>query len=223
MRNFTALFLVTLSASVGVQNVLGGQAGSSAQSSAPAAAGLTPLNLPKGTAFLAKLSTDLAARQCKVGDPVEAEAKQDIKQGHDVLLKKGAMLLGRVAAVQPSGNELTVAIEFNSVRMKDGKQFSLPLSIQALAPEADISNNSTLSDGRGLDAALNNSAVKHHDSTLKGKTNQLDTTSTGVADLPGMSLSDQTTNGTHYTLVTSSSGDFKLKKGTQLVMKVVAQ
>jgi hypothetical protein len=223
MRTFAALILATLLASAGVRNVFGGQASSSAQSSAPAAAGLAPLALSAGTTFLAKLSTDLAARQCKVGDPVGAEAKQDVKQGHDVVLKKGSTLLGHVAAVQPAGNDLTVAIEFDSVRMKDGKQFSLPLSIQALAPEADISNNSTLSSGRGLDATVNSSAVKHQDSTLKGSTNQLDAKSTGVRDFPGMNLSDQNTNGTHYSLVTSSTGDFKLKKGSQLVMKVVGQ
>lgn len=225
MRNITALVLATLMASTGAQTVFGGQASTSAQSSVPAAAGLTPLNVPAGTTFLAKLSTNLAARQCKVGDPVEAEAKQDVKQGHDVLLKKGSLLLGHVAAVRPSasGNSLTVAIQFDSVRTKDGKQFSLPLSIQALAPEGDITNNDTLSSGRGLDATAQTAAVKHHDSTLKGSTNQLDTKSTGVSDIPGMELSDQTTNGTHYSLLISSSGDFKLKKGAQLVMKVVTQ
>jgi hypothetical protein len=208
MRIFATLILATLLASAGVRNVLGGQ------SSVPAA-GLTPLNLPGGTSFLAKLSTDLAARQCKVGDPVETEAKQDVKQGHDVVLKKGSTLLGHVAAVQPASNELTVAIEFDSVRTKDGKQFSQPLSIQALAPEADISNNSTLRRGGGL-------AIMHNDSTLKGSINQLDTKSTGVYDFPHMNLSDKNSNGRHYSLITSSAGDFKLKKGTQLVMKAVA-
>lgn len=222
MRTFAALILATLLAFAGAQNVLGGQATTSAQSSTPAAAGLAPLALTKGTTILAKLSTDLAARQCKLGDAVKAEAKQDVKQGHDVLLKKGSMLLGHVAAVQPSDNQLTVAIIFDSVMMRDGKQFLLPLSIQALAPETDISNNSSLSDGRGLSAAANNATVSGHNSTIKGKTNQLDNASTGVYDLPGMKLSDQNTNGTHYSLLTSSTGDFKLKKGTQLVMEVVA-
>lgn len=224
MKNFAAFVLAALVASVGSQNALGGQASSSAQSSGSAAAPLAPLNLPKGTAFIARLSTDLTALHCKVGDPVDAEARQDVKQGHDVLLKKGSLLLGHIAAVQPptSDMQLTVAIVFDSVRTKDGKQYSLPLTIQALAPEADISNNGSLSGGRGLDAAVNSAAVKHHDSTLKGSTNQLDTTSTGVYDLPGMKLSDQTTNGTHYSLLVSSTGDFKLKKGAQLVMEVVA-
>jgi hypothetical protein len=223
MRTFAALIVATLLASAGVRDVLAGQASSSAQSSAPAAAGLAPLALSAGTAIVAKLSTDLDAGRCKVGDAVEAEAKQDVKQGHDVLLKKGSLLVGHVAAVKSSGSELTVAFDFDSVRMKDGKQFSLPLIIQALAPEADISNNSTLSDGRGLDSTLNSSAVKHHDSTLKGSINQLDAKSTGVYDFRGMNLSDQNTNGTHYSLVTSSAGSFKLKKGSQLVMKAVGQ
>jgi hypothetical protein len=221
MKNFTVLFLAALLAFAGAQNLAGSQANSSAQTSSTA--GLAPLALSAGTAIVAKLSTDLDTARCKVGDAVEAEAKQDVKQDHDVLLKKGSLLVGHVTAVKSSGSELTVAIYFDSVKMKDGKQFSLPLIIQALAPEGDITNNDTLSDGRGLDAALNNSAVKHHDSTLKGSMNQLDAKSTGVYDAPRMSLSAQKTNGTHYSLVTSSSGNFKLKKGSQLVLKVVGQ
>ena len=216
MKAYAILVLAMVLASFGGQYLSGSQANSFAQASAPAAAGLAPLALSVGTAFLAKLTTDLDAGRCKVGDAVEAEAKQDVKQGHDVVLKKGSTLLGHVAAVHSTSYELTVATQFDSVRTKDGKQFSLPLSIQALAPEADISNNSTLRRGGGL-------AVMHNDSTLKGSINQLDTKSTGVYDFPRMNLSDQDTNGIHYSLVTSSAGSFKLKKGSQLVLKVVGQ
>ena len=215
------IILAALWVAVGVPTAVPGQASPAAQSSAPVTVGLAPLGLPKDATFLAKLATNLTARQCKAGDPVEAEVRQDVKQGHDVVLKKGSMLLGHVASVQPSGKDLAVAIAFDSARMKDGKQFSLPLSIRALAPEADISNNSSLSDGRGLSAAANNATVAGHDTTLKGRTNQLDANSSGVYDLPGVKLSDQMTNGTHYTLLTSSTGDLRLKKGTQLVMEVV--
>jgi hypothetical protein len=36
-------------------------------------------------------------------------------------------------------------------------------------------------------------------------------------------LADQTTNGSHYSTLTSSAGDFRLKKGAQLVMKVLSE
>jgi hypothetical protein len=213
MKACAILVLAIVLASFGGQYHSGSQANSFAQASAPAAAaGLAPLALSAGTAFLANLTTDLEAGRCKVGDAVEAEAKQDVKQGHDVVLKKGSTLLGHVAAVHSTSYELTVATQFDSVRTKDGKQFSLPLTIQALAPEVTDANNGRLSPVWQSETARMRGTV----------INQLDTKSTGVYDFPHMNLSDKNSNGTHYSLITSSAGDFKLKKGSQLVMKVVA-
>ena len=58
------------------------EAGTSANAAADA------LNDPLETAFLAKLSTNLSVSQCKPGDPAEAEVKQDIKRGKEVVLKR---------------------------------------------------------------------------------------------------------------------------------------
>jgi hypothetical protein len=201
---------------------------SAGQTSAPAQAtpALDALKLPPGTAFLARLSTNLDGRQCKPGDPVEAEVKQDIKQGHDVLLKKGSVLLGHVAGVKAPASDthqLSVAIAFDSVRTKDGKRFSLNVDIQALAPEADVTNNDTLAAGRGMGVtSSSNATVSGHATTMKGTISQLSVTSTGVYDLQGLELGDQTTNGAHYSTLTSSTGGFHLKKGAQLVMKMVS-
>ena len=206
----------------------GPQGSLAGQTSAPAQAtpALDALRLPAGTAFLAKLSTNLDGRQCKPGDPVEAEVKQDIKQGHDVMLKKGSVLLGHVAGVKvPSSGtpQLNVAIAFDSVRMKDGKRLSLNLVIQALAPESDM-NTSSLADFAGpvTTKSTSTAGVSGQNGTVRGNTKQLSSSSTGVYDLQGLELGDQTTNGTHYSTLTSST-DFRLKKGAQLVMKVVVE
>jgi hypothetical protein len=223
MKYFAYAALGSLLVFAGPQGPLAGQTPAPAQ----AAPALDALKLPAGTAFLAKLSANLDGRRCKPGDPVEAEVKQDIKQGHDVLLKKGSVLLGHVAGVKaPTSRtpQLNVAIAFDSVRTKDGKQFSLNLVIQALAPEADVTNNDTLAAGRGMGVtSSSNATVSGHATTLKGTTTQLSVTSTGVYDLQGLDLGDQTTNGAHYSTLTSSTGDFRLKKGAQLVMKVVSE
>src|ERR1700687_2650545 len=184
---------------------------------------LPPLNWPKDIPVVAKLNTNLAGRQCKPGDPVEAEVKQDVKQGHDVLLKKGSLVTGHVGGVtQPtSDKQLSVPIAFDTARMKDGKQFSVRLRIQALAPEVEITNNDTLMEGRGMDAATNKAKVSGHDSTLKANHGMVDTKSAGVYDIPGLELAYKVTSGTQYSLLISSAGDFKLKKGTQLVLKAV--
>jgi hypothetical protein len=206
----------------GIQRSLAGQVPPPPQAT-PA---FDALKLPAATAFLAKLSTNLDGRQCKPGDPVEAEVKQDIKQGHDVMLKKGSVLLGHVAGVKAptsSTPQINVAIAFDSVRMKDGKRFSLNLLIQALAPEADLERSSSLADfaGGGMTNAERDATVSGHNNTVRGNIKQLTPSSTGVYDLQGLALGEQTTNGTHYSTLTSSTADFRLKKGAQLVMKVV--
>jgi hypothetical protein len=223
MKYFAHAALVSLVVFTGIRSSSAGQTSAPAQVT-PA---LDALKLPSGTAFLARLSTNLDGRQCKPGDPVEAEVKQDIKQGHDVLLKKGSVLLGHVAGVKvptSDSHQLNVAIAFDSVRLKDGKRLSLNLIIQALAPEADVTNNDTLAAGRGMGVtSSSNATVSGHATTLKGTITQLSVTSTGVYDLQGLELGDQTTNGAHYSTLTSSTGDFRLKKGSQVVMKVVSE
>ena len=81
---------------------------SAGQTSAPAQAtpALDALKLPSGTVFMARLSDESGWPAVQAhGDPVEAEVKQDIKQGHDVLLKKGSVLLGRVAGVKAPASD----------------------------------------------------------------------------------------------------------------------
>lgn len=221
---FFAAVVVTVSASS--QDQPGNPPSAPPQSVAPAASASVALNVAPDTAFLAKLSTSLELRNCKPGDPVEAQATQDIKQGHEILLKKGSTLLGRVKAVQmPTADkpETIVGLVFDDGRLKSGQQFSLHLIIQALAPEANITNNDTLSDGRGMDAATNNATVSGHSSTLRGNVNELTPASSGIYDLSGVRLGDQITSTGHVTVLAFSNGSVRLKKGMQLVMKVVAQ
>jgi hypothetical protein len=224
MKCFAYAALGSLLVFPGIPDVFASQASTPAQAK-PA---IEALKLPAGTAFLAKLSTDLSASQCKPGDPLEAEVTQDIKQGHDVLLKKGSALLGHVAEVNVSTSDtphLIVAIAFDSVRMKDGKGFSLNLVIQALAPEADMDSNGSLTDftGTGMTNATRIAGVKGHSSTVNGSINHLTPTSTGVYDLQGLALEDQTANGARFSTLAFSKGHFRLKKGAQLVMKVVSR
>jgi hypothetical protein len=228
MARCASLVLAVLALAVSSANTASThQSNPPVQANAPEAAAADSLGASLDTVFLAKLVTSLDPRQTKPGDPVEAEAKQDIKQGKQVLLKKGSSLLGHVKTVQmPTAEkpELALGIVFDGVKMqKTGQQFSLHLTIQALAPEANITNNDTLADGRGMDAATNNATVSGHSSTTKGNVNQLTAASTGIYDLSGVRLGDQVTQTGHVTVVAFSNGDVRLKKGVQLVMKVVAQ
>jgi hypothetical protein len=188
MKYFACAALVSVLVFTGIRSSPAGKTSAPAQAT-PA---LDALKLPSGTVFMARLSTNLDGWQCKPGDPVEAEVKQDIKQGHDVLLKKCSVLLGRVAGVKAPASDthqLNVAIAFDSVRLKDRKRLSLNLIIQALAPEADVTNNDTLAEGRGMGVtSSSNATVSGHATTLKGTITQLTVTSTGVYNLQGLEL-----------------------------------
>ena len=128
-----------------VSLTLGHVALSNAQT--PAVAPVGALALPRETAILAKLATNLEPHRCKPGDSVEAQTTEDIKQGKEVLLKKESVLLGHVSVVEPPSAtqlETMVGIIFDGVKTKNGPGQSVHLLIRALAPEAEGPENSTL-------------------------------------------------------------------------------
>ena len=228
MARFTLLLLVLL-ASVVSTSAQTASSNRPAQASTPTTPTMESLNIPAQTAFLAKLSMNLTLTQCKQGDPVEAETRQDVKQGKQVLLKKGSTLLGHVSAVQLATAEKPenkVGIVFDSVKMqKTGQLFSLHLIVQALAPDSNVDRNGSLADatGTGVQAATRQAGVSGHASTISGDVNSLTTESTGIYDISGVKLGEQVSSTGHITVLAASVGDFHLKKGMQLVMRVVEQ
>lgn len=181
------------------------------------------LNVPANASFLAKLTTPIVITQAKTDDAVEAQTTQDIKQGHDVLLKKGSALLGHVRSVQPptaDRPETYVVIVFDRVKRKDGDEAQLALVIQALGPESDSNRDIADATGTRVEGATRAAGVSGH--AVSGP-NQLTTTSKGVFEIAGLQLGERLTDGKHYTVLAGSGKEMQLKKGTQLVMKVVNQ
>ena len=200
-----------------------------AQATTPATGAADVLNVPEETAFLAKLTSNLIPSRSKPDDLVEAETTQDVKRGKEVLLKKGASLLGHVKLVEVSPSEkpeTLVGIVFDGVKMqKTGQQFILHLIVQALAPESDMDSNDSLADatGTGLTSATRAASVSGHASTTRGGISSLTTESKGVYEFAGVRLGDRVTATGHVTILAFSNADVVLKKGTQLVMLVVNQ
>ena len=188
---------------------------------------MNSLKVPADTSFFAKLITPIVISQAKGDDILEAQTTQDIKQGHDVLLKKGSTLVGHVHSVQtPTADkpEYYVVIVFDRVKPKNSEEMRFDLVIQALAPESDMDNRSIAeATGTGLQGATRTAGVTGHSSATQGNINALTTKSTGVYDVAGLRLGDRTSDGKHYTILAASRRDVQLKKGTQLVMKVVGQ
>ena len=198
-----------------------------AQTQATAAPSADTLKMAGGTAFLAKLVTPIAVSKAKDDDLVEAETTQDVKQGHDVLLKKGSTLIGHVQSVQPptaDSPQVHVVIAFDRVKPKNGEGLQCNLVIQALAPESDMESRSLAEEtGTGLKGAMRTAGVTGHSAATRGNVNRLTSDSTGVIDMQGLQLGERIAQGKHYTVLASSLKDAALKKGTQLVMKAVGQ
>ena len=186
--------------------------------------GMNSLKVPIDTPFFAKLITPIVISQAKDDDTVEAQTMQDLKQGHELLLKKGSTLVGHILSVQPptaEKPEYYVVILFDRVRPKNGEEMRFNLVIQALAPESDMESRSIAeATGVGMQGATRNAGVSGHSSATQGNINPLTVKSTGVYDVPGLQLGDRTSEGKHYTVLAASRKDVQLKKGTQLVMKV---
>jgi hypothetical protein len=201
----------------------------STQATTPATGAADLLKVPEETAFLAKLTSSLISSRSKPDDPVEAQTTQDVKRGKEVLLKKGSSLLGHVKLVEVSQSEkpeTLVGIVFDGVKMqKTGQQLTLHLIIQALAPDSDLDSNNSLADatGTGLTSATRAASVSGHSSTTRGSVNGLTKESTGVYEFAGVRLGDRVTTAGHVTILAFSNADALLKKGTQLVMRVVNQ
>jgi hypothetical protein len=109
------------------------------------------ITVPTGTSVVGRLLTNVDAAQTKVGDSLERQSIDDIKSGHDVLVKKGSTLNGRVTFVQPysaKDSRCGVGILFDRVALKNGERVALNLVIQALAPQRDV-NYDSLDHGNG--------------------------------------------------------------------------
>ena len=77
------------------------------------------IDLQSGTQLAAQLENTLDARHAKVGDRVALKTTQAIKQGGQVVVPKGAQLLGRVTEVQQqtkSTGESHIGILFDRLR-----------------------------------------------------------------------------------------------------------
>jgi hypothetical protein len=183
------------------------------------------LNVPGDTVILAKLTENLDLQQAAVGQQVEAQTTQDVKQGKDVLLKKGATLVGHVTSVEPATagkSEAMVGIIFDSVKIKNGAAQTLHLLIRALAPEPDAPYNSTVAGGRGISGETDHVGVAGVDRADVSNGLVLNASSVGVAGIPGLQLEVRKSNGQQTAILDMTKGDVKLKKGTQLVLIAVS-
>lgn len=180
------------------------------QQAAPA----STLNVPAGTAIVAKLVAVLDAAQSKPGDRVEAEVTHDVKVGHDTAIKHGTHVIGKVAKVAAAdGNgQSSVWIVFDSVASKNAGPATVYLEVQAISkPEG--SDDTAIGSGPGIPQPPH--------SATEGPHGELTTGSTGVIGLPNVTLANGTGNGMPVSQFTSTKGDLRLSKNAQVVFRVI--
>jgi hypothetical protein len=203
----------------------GDQTSTSSQS--PLTTGSNALALPAGAFIFAKLTTNLDLQRSKPGDVIEAQIMEDVKQGKEVLLKKGGTLLGHVSLVEPATAaqpETMIGIMFDGVKAKNGPQQSLLLLIHALAPESDQPSNSNLSEGRGMPGATTAATVPGGASAGGPAGGRLTTSSVGVSGIPNTRLEiRKDAKGQAVSIVAFSKVGVTLKKGTQLLLTPPSQ
>jgi hypothetical protein len=195
-RNLSLIFALFLSPGIFSR----AQAASAIQTATPHSIPARSITVPTSTSVVGRLLTNVDAAQTKVGDPIDDLTIEDIKSGHDVLVKKGSILNGHVTFIQPystKDSRSAIGILFDRVTLKNGEQVVLNLVIQAIAPQRDV-NYDTLDHGNGLSGIERELAADGHTDVTTAKVDSLDHKSAGAYGLPGVGLGSRTEKGATF-------------------------
>ncbi|HSR41986.1 MAG TPA: hypothetical protein VLL48_07440 [Longimicrobiales bacterium] len=93
--------------------------------------------LPAGTGLAVSLDREVGPRSASPGDAVEGRLVADLAAGDRVVLREGAVFVGRVTAVQQRDDRRpwAMAMTFDSVRV-GGRTVALPLEITGVEARA---------------------------------------------------------------------------------------
>ncbi|HEY0704030.1 MAG TPA: hypothetical protein VGD60_14775 [Candidatus Acidoferrales bacterium] len=179
-------------------------------------------NLPAGQGLVAKLTADLDATKVKPGDVIQVQVIQDLRQGHTTLLKKGSTVSGKIVKVElfSSGSPSSIVLILDQVTPSGGSAESFSARMGALSPPPEIQTDS-LQEGRGRAQTDTNAANSGGKNVSNGY--ELSGGSVGVRGIKGVTLASTTDAGKLYSIIQSSIGDVKLKKGSELVLNLPAE
>ena len=117
------LLLIVLAVAVSASAALAQKTKTSASGSASNETSVSKqgrqVNLASNTALAAQLESSLDARRAKVGDKVVLKTTQAVKQNGEVIVPKGAKLIGRVTEVQErtkSNGESRIGVAFDRLQ-----------------------------------------------------------------------------------------------------------
>ena len=199
LTRFLFFFLLTLCAA--------------AQESAAPKIAQNTINLPPDTAIIARLVAKFDSARLQQGDRVEARITHDVKDGHQVVLPKGALVVGQVShfVAPPPGALYGVAINFDTVELKSGTAVSLHLELQAIAPPPVVPVNAI------TDQPYNGA---NHVRADEHGVEALTTTSKGVFNFPDVILGLEVSNKGRTPILSSQTQRIHLDKDSQIVFRV---
>lgn len=197
--------------------------------------------LESGTQIAAQLQNSLDVKKAKVGDQVLLKATKSIKQNGQVVVNKGASLMGRVTEVQQKtkGSAMSkVSVVFDS--MQNGKMM-MPISATITSitqANANFGNSSDImgssstgtqtqsgggsSGGGGLLGGVGStvgSVVNTTTNTVGGVTNSVGQTVGGT--LKGIQITQSTdVSAEGSSTLSLTGGNLKLEKGTTFNLRV---
>jgi hypothetical protein len=183
------------------------------QETAPAKPPANTINLPPDTAIITRLTAKFDSTRLQQGDRIEARITHDVKDGHQVVIPKGSIVVGQVShfVAPPPGQLFGVVINFDTVQLKNGTTAPLHLQLQAIAPPPVVPVNA-ITD-QPYNGANRVRADEHGVETLTS-------TSKGVFNLPDIILGLEVTSKGSTPIITSPSKKIRLDKDSQIVFRV---
>jgi hypothetical protein len=184
-----------------------------AQESAAPKRPANAINLPPDTAVISRLIAKFDSSRLEQGERVEARISHDVKDGHQIILPKGSLVVGQVAhfVAPPPGQLYGVVINFDTVQLKNGTTASLHLELQAIAPPPVVPVNA-ITD-QPYNGANRVRAEEHGVEVLTAS-------SKGVFNLPDIILGIEVTSKGSTPIITSPSKNIRLDKDSQIVFRV---
>jgi hypothetical protein len=171
------------------------------------------ITLLPDTAVITRLIAKFDSTRLEQGERVEARISHDVKDGHQVIIPKGSLVVGQVAhfVAPPPGTLYGVVINFDTVQLKNGTTASLHLELQAIAPPPVVAVNA-ITD-QPYNGANRVRADEHGVEVLTAS-------SKGVFNLPDIILGQEVSNNRSTPIITSPSKNIRLDKDSQIVFRV---
>lgn len=207
------------------------------QTAAPSPAAATPDSaLDVGRTIYAELAQTIDVRNARQGQAISAKATLAVLSHGKVLIADGAKISGRVTEARARSKkepESVLGIVFDHADLADGTQLPLALTVQAVGV-----GRFAVPDGLDSDSAYSGTSTvgsfppspQHSRIPVAGpgpsgerlgEHPALDLGSKGVVGLKGYTLTEGT-GANKGSLVTSITGNVKLARGYELVLRVIA-